>query len=46
MYGGRPWLDREAVLAVYFAAEGLIDLLPRGLGRHLSDQLIALYRPV
>jgi SAM-dependent methyltransferase len=46
MYGARPWLDKEGMLAVYFAAEALIDLAPTRLSRRLSDQLIGLYRRV
>ncbi len=46
MYGARRWLDAEAMLALYFAAEALVDLLPIRLGRRISDQLIGLYRKV
>ena len=44
MYGGREWLDREGVLAAFFAAEAIFDRAPRKLGRSLSDQVIGLYR--
>ncbi len=46
MYGARRWLDSEAMLALYFAAEALVDLLPMRLARRISDQLIGLYRKV
>jgi len=46
MYGGRRWLDSEAMLALYFAAEALMDLVPLRFSRSISDQLIGLYRSV
>jgi ubiquinone/menaquinone biosynthesis C-methylase UbiE len=45
-YGGRRWLDSEGMLALYFTAEALMDLLPVRLSRRVSDQLIGLYRRV
>lgn len=44
MYGARRWLDEERMLAVYFAAEALLDLVPPRFSRRISDQLIGLYR--
>jgi SAM-dependent methyltransferase len=46
MYGARRWLDSEAMLALYFTAEALLDLVPVRYSRRISDQLIGLYRKV
>jgi ubiquinone/menaquinone biosynthesis C-methylase UbiE len=46
MYGARRWLDSEGMLALYFTAEALMDLVPVRLSRRVSDQLIGLYRKV
>jgi ubiquinone/menaquinone biosynthesis C-methylase UbiE len=46
LYGGRPWHDREAFLAVLFAVQAVLDRLPGGLPRRLTDQVISLYRAV
>jgi SAM-dependent methyltransferase len=44
VYGGHLFYVRSLVLATQFLAEFVLDLLPRGLTRTLSNQVIALYQ--
>jgi SAM-dependent methyltransferase len=45
-YGSTAFVDREPVLTGMFAAQAVLDLLPRRVTRRFSDQVIALYRRV